>query len=547
MEKDKIVKFDSLPAFAQKQRVTKGGKFSARAGTYHGGSHSRRGVAGWQPPQGDADADTLTDRQGIVNRSRDLVRNTPIAAGAINTNALHVVGSGLTMQSRLNRHILGLNEQEAAKKQNLIESEWKLWSNSLDCSYNRKGTFNDTVNLVLRGALESGDIFALLPFEMRNTSPYGLKIQLVESDRVCNRDGKKNTKNLAAGVHTNDRGQPVAYDIRTTNPGTEKSFEREWKQVQAFSATGRRRVLHIYEQLRPDQTRGMPYLAPIIEIIKQLSKYTNAEIAAAVVNSYFTVFLKSPDGDTELSPYAMTDETNVAADDQDYKLGMGAFITLSNDESVEFADPKRPNQHFEAFMQAMLRQIGAALSIPYELLNYQFSSSYSASRSAMLLAWKMFKTRRTWLENHYCNLVYEAWFEEAVLRGRVPAPGFMEDFAIRAAYLQNKWVGPSPGQIDPTKETTAALDRIGGRLSTISEESAAIGGDFDQNVVQIAYEENTMDALNVKHIGLGARGSTGALIANAEASQKTAPGEGEAPDESNTDDEDENNKSTGDK
>jgi capsid protein len=198
----------------------------------------------------------------------------------------------------------------------------------------------------------------------------------------------------------------------------------------------------------------------------------------------------------------------------------------------------------------MLRQIGAALSIPYELLNYQFSSSYSASRSAMLLAWKMFKTKRTWLENHYCNLVYAAWMEEAVLRGRVDAPGFFDDFAIRAAYLENKWVGPSPGQIDPTKETTAALDRIGGRLSTIAEESAAIGGDFDRNIEQTAYEENTMDALGVKYIGLGARGSTGALIATAEASAnaKAEPGESETPDDNtDNDDEDEKNKSTGDK
>jgi len=546
MDKEKIVKFNSLPPFAQKQRVTKGGKFSARSGTYFGGSSTRRGTVGWRPPQSDADGDTLTDRQAIVNRSRDLIRNAPIATGAINTNALHVVGSGLTMQSRLNRHVLKLNEKEAAQKQNLIESEWKLWSNNLDCSYNRKGTFNDNVNLVLRGALESGDIFALLPYEMRNTSPYGLKIQLIESDRVCNRGDITNTKNLAGGVHTSNKGQPVSYDIRTTNPGTEKSHERDWKTVQAFSPTGRRRILHIYEQLRPDQTRGMPYLAPIIEIVKQLSKYTNAEIAAAVVNSYFTVFLKSPDGDTELSPYAMTEETNAATDDQDYKLGMGAFITLSNEESVEFADPKRPNNNFDGFMQSMLRQIGAALSIPYELLNYQFSSSYSASRSAMLLAWKMFKARRTWLETHFCNLVYAAWFEEAVLSGRVPAPGFMDDFAIRAAYLENKWVGPSPGQIDPTKETTAALDRIGGRLSTIAEESAAIGGDFDRNIEQTAYEENTMDALNVKYIGLGARGSTGALIANAEATQKANTSE--TPEESDdNDDEDPDNSSKGDK
>jgi lambda family phage portal protein len=543
MKKTNKVKFESLPLFAQKQRVTKGGQFESRSGAYFGGSTTRRGVKGWLPPQSDADGDMLSDRQKIVNRSRDLIRNAPIATGAINTNTLHVVGSGLTMQSRINRDILQLNEKAAAKKQNLIESEWKLFANNLDCSYNRKGNFNDNVNLVLRGALESGDIFALLPFEMRNTSPYGLKIQLIEGDRICNDQGVKDTKERAAGVWMDSKGAPTAYDIRTTNPGTEKGFERKWDKYNAFTTTGRRRVIHVYEQLRPDQTRGMPYLAPIMEIIKQLSKYTNAEIAAAVVNSYFTTIIKTPDGDTGFSPYSMTEETNASDDDQDYKLGMGTFLTIGTDEEVEFADPKRPNKNFDAFMMSMLRQIGAALSIPYELLNYQFSSSYSASRSAMLLAWKMFKTRRTWLENHFCNLIYEAWMEEAVLRGRIDAPGFMDDFAIRASYLQNKWVGPSMGQINPKDETTAALDRIGGRLTTIAGESAAIGEDFDRNIDQIAYEESAMDERNVNHIGMGARGSTGVQGVNAVENNDS----GKDNDDEDNDDEDENNTSKGDK
>ncbi len=503
MKKAKV-NIKALPPFAVKQRMAKG-KFYARSDTYFGGSYSRRGTTGWQPPQGDADADMLTDRVKIINRSRDLIRNAPIATGAINTNTLHIVGSGITMQSRINRHVLQISEKDAQKKQNTIESEWKLFANNLDCSYNRKANFFDNQNLVLRSALESGDVFALLPFEVRTTSPYGLKIQLVEGDRVCNKGGIRNTMKLAGGVHMDKKGAPVAYDIRTANPGTEKTPERKWETVKAFTSSGRRRVIHVFEQLRPDQTRGMPYLAPIIEIIKQLSKYTNAEIAAAVVNSYFTVFLKSEGGEETLSPFAMDNETNAKADDKDYKMGMGAFVNLANNETVSFADPKRPNSNFDSFVTSLLRQIGAALSIPFELLNYQFSSSYSASRSAMLLAWKMFKTRRTWLENHFCNLVYEAWFEEAVLRGRVDAPGFMADRAIRAAYLENKWVGPNPGQIDPVKETTAALDRIGGRLTTIAGESAAIGEDFDRNVEQIAYEENTMREKNVAFVGEGAR------------------------------------------
>jgi hypothetical protein len=137
--------------------------------------------------------------------------------------------------------------------------------------------------------------------------------------------------------------------------------------------------------------------------------------------------------------------------------------------------------------------------------------------------------------------------EEAVLRGRVIAPGFMDDFAIRAAYLENKWVGPNPGQIDPTKETTAALDRIGGRLTTISGEGAAIGEDFDRNIEQIAYEENQMKSKGINYIGMGARGGTGVMGVNG---PDVVPGGSQAAnndDDTDNDDEDPNNKSTGDK
>ena len=86
--------------------------------------------------------------------------------------------------------------------------------------------------------------------------------------------------------------------------------------------------------------------------------------------------------------------------------------------------------------------------------------------------------------NHFCNIVYELWMEEAVLRGRILAPGFMTDPLLRKAYLGNLWIGVAPGQIDPTKETAAAQARVDGNFSTVAIESAAMGFDFDQNIKQ---------------------------------------------------------------
>ena len=469
----------------------------ALANAYTGASKSRRQTLSYNPGGGDADADTLTDLEALRNRSRDLLRNTPIATGAVGTNVVHVIGVGLKMQSRIDREALGMTEDEAETWQKKTEREFNFWAKSLDCDISRRNNFYDLQKLVFRSTLESGDCFILLSFKELKTSVYGTRLQVIEADRVCNENDKLNTKTLSGGIEKEQDGTPKNYYIRTTHPGSDTiSFERKWVKVPAFTKSGRRNVIHVFEQLRPGQTRGVPYLSPVLEQLHQLGKYTDAELMAAVVSSMFTVFLKTPTG-TGFSPFDPTDESGGAKDDKDYKMGVGAIVELAANEDVTFANPGRPNTAFDTFVQAIFRQIGVALGLPFELLIMHFTKSYSAARSAMLNAWKVFITRREWMVDHFCNIVYESWLEEAVLRGRIIAPGFLDDPMIRAAYLSNIWIGSAQGSIDPAREITAVEKRIELGISTLAEETASLTGtDWDQKVDRIRREKVIMKEIN---------------------------------------------------
>ncbi len=465
----------------------------ALAGAYTGASKGRRQTHSFNPKGGDADADTLGDLGVLRERSRDLLRNTPIATGAVGTNLVHVVGVGLKMQSRIDRKTLGMSEEEAEEWQRKTEREFNGWAKSLDCDVTRRNNFYDLQKLVLRSTLESGDCFVLLPFKELKTSLYGTRLQVVEADRLTNADNQQNTKTLSGGIERAKDGTPKFYHIRTTHPGADTiAKEMKWRKVPAFTRSGRRNVIHVYEQLRPGQSRGVPYLAPVIEQLHQLGKYTEAELMAAVVSSLFTVFLKTPTGEG-FSPFEPTAETGSDTDDKDYKMAPGGFVQLAQNEEVTFANPGRPNTSFDPFVQAILRQVGVALGLPFELLVMHFTKSYSAARTAMLNAWKVFLTRREWLVDHFCNIVFEAWFEEAVLRGRVIAPGFLDDRVMRDAYLSNVWIGPAQGSIDPQREISAVEKRIELGISTRAEETAALTGtDWDQKVDRIKKEAEIM-------------------------------------------------------
>jgi lambda family phage portal protein len=470
----------------------------AAFGSYTGARRDRRSLREWFTSKGNADTDILYDLEELRSRSRDLVRNAPIATGAINTVVANAVGTGLVLQPTPDTTVLGWDDKRAAKWIAKVESEFALWSESADCDITRTQNFFGLQELALRSTLESGDIFSLLPFISRDNNPYSLAVQLLEADRIKNplgvpEGGKVQDSNNRcwAGVEVDDGGAPVSYIVMRQHPGALNlagSNLYAWDRVNAFGAkTGRRNVVHVFDRRRPEQKRGVPYLAPVIETLKQLDRYTEAEIMAAVMQSFFTVFVKTEGGE---GIGTSQPQSQGPGPRQELKMGSGSVLDLQPGEDVVFAKPERPNPVFDSFVQAIFRQIGVALEIPFEVLVKHFTASYSAARAALLEAWKFYKSRRNFMATYFCQPIFEAWMEEAVALGRIAAPGFFTDPLMRRAYLNCEWVGDAPGAIDPQKEVGAAAQRIEIGISNRKTETMEMTGkNWDQVNKQLALEK----------------------------------------------------------
>ena len=260
-------------------------------------------------------------------------------------------------------------------------------------------------------------------------------------------------------------------------------------------STGLRNILHSFDSERAEQRRGVPMLAPVIESLKQITRYTDAELTAAVISGMFSVFVKLETPATEVGIGEATPDDDIEIDrsENDYQLGVGTINMLNPNESIQIADPKRPNVGFDKFVSAMAKQIGSAVEIPQQLLLKEFNASYSASRAALLEAWKMFKMRREMMAKNFCQPVYEMFMTEAVARGRIKAKGFFNDPIIRKAWCGADWNGAAAGMIDPTKEVAAAKERVAEGFSTREEETIGLtGGDFTKNVKQLKRENRMM-------------------------------------------------------
>jgi lambda family phage portal protein len=459
----------------------------AMAGQYAGAKSNRTALKAWRTYAGSADADSLGDLPTLRARSRDLDRNNPIAGGAKATSRSNIVGTGLPVRSSIDHELLGLSEDQADKWERNAEKLFDLWARSKACDITLTQNFYQLQGLVFDAAFVSGDVFILRRHsKLRNV--VALALAVLEADRVDTPMHMTADPDIRSGVRLDEDGAPVSYFFHDVHPGdyTMRS-SMDFHEIPAYGHnSGEPMVLHVYRRLRPEQTRGIPELAPIIETLKQLDRYTEAEIMSAVVSSFFTVFMKTRGGDDTLQ--GATDPLPGMGPDE-ITLGSGAVVSMGTDESIEVANPQRNNSNFDVFFSSVVRQIGVALSIPYELLIMHFEASYSASRAAVEMASRFFDEKREWLVSSFCQPVYEWFLADAINAGLIEAPGFFESPIRRAAWSGSLWIAPGGLVIDPVKETEADKADVDLGVTTLEEVTLKRnGGDWKKKTAQRARE-----------------------------------------------------------
>lgn len=500
--------FDSLLTVVAPERAVKraAAKATIRAinsgYSNYGASIHKKSMRGWVWNGGSPKEDIEDNLRVLRERSRDAYMGVPLATGAIKTMRTNTICGGLTPTPQIDNAFLGISDEEAQKINAQIMREFSLWANKPTCDADRIDNFYMLQQLAFTGFLMNGDALAVLQTKKATGVPYDLRVRIIEADRLCSPNfmdvltpteiNGQHVEKIVQGVETDKDGMVVAYWICDRHPLASTAFASlaasHWARVEAYGAkTGRQNVICLMQRERAGQVRGVPLLAPVLESLKQLGRFTDAELTAAVISAMFTVFITKNDPSEE-NPFGEVIPKDVQVDAPDktsVELAPGAFVDLNPGEHVEFADPKHPTTGFEAFMNAIVKQMAAALEIPSEVLYKQFSTSYSAARGALNEFWRTTGMHRDWFADSFCQPIYEAWFREAVCKGKIKAPGFLTNTAVAAAYMNCNWNGPARTNLNPKDEAAAAQMRVDSGFSTAAQETAQMtGGSYEANMRQ---------------------------------------------------------------
>lgn len=493
------------------------GKPMAMGGAYEGASRFDREMALWQPSMASADMDLLSDKPIMDARARDQARNDAYLMGGVQLHRDNIVGSHFLLNAKPNYKILGLDEAWAEEFQELVEGKFTLWAESPDNhpDASRMNTLTGLVRLAMAQYVMAGEVLSSVEWLRQNLRPYSTAVQLIDPDRLSNPDGQPDSRTLRRGVRRDKFGAPIGYWVRVAHPGDaliDPTDSYRWKYVPARKPWGRVQMIHIVEQFRPDQSRGVSEMVSALKEMKMTKKFRDVVLQNAVVNATYAASIES-DLPSE-AVFAALGEGGFDQWTQQYLQTLAAYTGGAKNLHIDgvkiphlFPGTKMnlqtagtPGGVGTGFEESLLRYISASLGVSYEQLSRDYTkTNYSSARAAMAETWKYMQARKRVVADRFASMIYRLWLEEAINKGEIELPpgvsiygkhGLNQNFDALAAC---EWVGASRGQIDELKETQAAVLRLNAGLSTQEDELARLGKDWRQVITQRAREKRKLE------------------------------------------------------
>lgn len=504
-----------------------GGALALAGGAYEGADRFSRDLARWLPSLSSADDEILPAKPLADARSRDMLRNDAYMQAGVNLHRDNIVGAMFMLNAKPEAAVLGFDEAWAEQFQEEVEAKFTLWAESEDnwLDATRRNTLTGLVRLAVGVYCTGGEVLASVEFSRQRGRDFKTMIQMVDPDRLVNPNYTADTPTRRGGIEFDRFGAPIGYHIKLTHPSDFTNFleSNKWKFVPARKPWGRMQMLHLFEQMRVDQSRGMADIVAGLKELKTTRKFQDVQLQNAVVNATFAASIESDipaqawDG---LIPKENDDIPGVKYADR-FLDAISEYSTSSQNINIDgvriahlYPGTKlqlRPAGSGGAlgtnFEKSLVRKLAAALNVSYEQLSRDYAdSNYSSIRAGISETEKFMAGRKRTVADKFATHIYRLWLEEAINNDKIAsfpsslAPMLYTDGVLNLmfdALSQRDWIGASRGQIDELKETQAAALRISKGLSTYEIELGKLGLDHRKIFAQRGREKTALEKMGL--------------------------------------------------
>lgn len=486
---------------------------------FEAADRTSKALATWNPSRASADGDLIPSKPQLDSRSRDVLRNDAYVQGGAMIFKDNIVGAYYALNAKPMAKLLGkgFDEKWEREFQEEVEARFTLWAESPDCWADaaRTNTFTEMVRLAVGVHVACGEVLASVEWLRDPMRPFSTAIQMIDVDRLSNPNNEFWNESITGGVEKDARGAPIAYHIRMAHPSDFRSMKNMvWKRVPVRKPWGRLQMIHIFEQQRPDQTRGVAEMVAALKEIRMTKQFRDIVLQNAVVNATYAASIESDLPSAEVFAALGGGDASIQAMNdylKNYLAQLGEYAGAARNLTIDgvkiphlFPGTKlnltpagKGGPLGENFEASLLRYIASALGVNYEQLSRDYTNTnYSSARASMAETAKHLASVKRAVADRFATAGYRLWLEEAVNGRAIEAlpraakqSGWLYSNQRLDALSACDWIGASRGQIDELKETQAAVLRLRYNLTTEEDEIARFGKDWRAVKKQRAREQ----------------------------------------------------------
>lgn len=447
---------------------------------------------------------TIIDTARTLQNARSASHQSPQARVMIERPATLTVDAGLKLEPTPAWSVLGINDDDF--KENWTadhELRFDMYMDSKQCHRAMTLTGYQLQQLWAWSDSRDNDQFGRIFYnrDRKLVSPVQLDFidpTLIQGTSYVDTLGQHAFKD---GIQRNEKNQEIAYKVmdRVLKNG---QWVQELKEITAKgSRSGRVFMFHGFKPEYAGQGRGFSKLHFALQDFHSIVDYVSSVTQKAINQSGMVGFVEpsenapasNPMEDQQGGPPVPDIEGDELITASDFcferteyrtrKPGSDWYGNLMPGEKMKFLQDTAPGPEFDKFITSIFKYVSAARGYPIEVILMAFNSNYSASRAALLEAWRTGRIAQQDIKADLMDIWWEMWLSEEIAAGRSQAPSF-SDPRLKQAWLRYRLQGPTLPSISPRDDIGAIPTKLMLGLTTQEREARAINGsDAKQNLV----------------------------------------------------------------
>ena len=436
---------------------------------WESGKTDRLNKAHWAAANGaDINSDLNQFQETLRNRSIYEAANNPLVKGVIETHTNDLIGrDGPPLQ------VQSAENPEYGKQ---LEKFWKVFWKDPDIS--GMHSMPEKMRLWVHALWNTGDFLDQIVDDPNARGPIKMKLKGIHSRRLASPFNAALSDNIILGIARDKNGRPTKYYFQK-----EQFFGSSMLPTLEYEEVPARNVIHGFRAEEPDQVRGVPWMAPVLQPTADLRDFSTQVMDAA---------RQAADGG--IIYYTEHEDAEYIEFDGTIPIKRRQAQTAPPTWKPFQLKPEQPSTGYVEFYHERAREIGRPINMPLMMVLLDSGDhNYSSARFDGQIYLRGLQVIQGWLERVALNRLVDMIATEARLAGKLPAA---------PSDVNYSWTWPVPPHVDPKKEADAEKTRLQNLTMTLTKALAAQGIDIEAHFAELKRERELAKEAGIDLEGL---------------------------------------------